>query len=953
MKVYSYQTPKVSSNAGGPKAGKPKRKSRFRFNWKFGWKKFFTWAFRVCALGVLFIAILFLYYSKDLPDPNKLLDRNVPQSTKIYARDESLLYEIHGEYKRTLVTLDQIPVISQQATIAIEDKDFYNEGGVSLTGTARAVITDILSGRKAQGGSTITQQFVKNAILTDSKSIDRKIREVILAIAIDARFSKSQILQLYLNEVPYGRNAYGIEAAAQTYFGIDAKNLDLAQSAYLAAIVQAPSYYNPFGPNREALDNRKNTVLDLMRQQGYINQTQETQAQSDVVAFSPITNGIKAPHFVIWVEDYLNSKYGESTLEQGGLQVYTTLDPRLQSIAETVVKNDVAKESVKYNANNAALVAIDPKTGQVLAMVGSKDYFGTSEPAGCTPGKNCTFEPNVNVAIAQRQPGSSVKPYVYGTAFKKQFGYAPASMLVDVVTDFGTYNGKNYIPHNYNDQSYGPVSMRQAMAGSLNIPAVKTLALVGVNNAVQTAHDLGITSPLADCGLSFVLGGCEVRLLDHVAAYSAIANEGVKNPETPILKILDKNGKILEQFQSNPQNVLDPQAAYEIISIMTDNNARTFIFGANSPLILPGRVVAAKTGTTNNWHDGWTLGFTPSLAAGVWAGNNDGTLLKKGADGVVVAAPIWHDFMLQALATSTPETFTVPPGITQVTVDPISGLLPTDATPQTKTETFAGYSAPTAYDNVHIKVPFDATTDQPATSLTAPANIVYKDYKVLHSEMPNNPNWENPVVAWALANGYSYPPNQAVITPVVNNGQGPTVNILTPADSETITQMPFAVTVSALSSNPIVRVDLSIDGEFYQSLTQAPFIFNVNKNLVDGPYTIAAHAVDNSGATSDTSVNVVLSISAPLTLTQPADQSLLQFPVTLTAAGNNLYDNVNFYYQDIHGTAKLIGGASNTDHTDQYHYTFNWPDPLPSGSYQLFAKSSTGVTSKKITVSVP
>jgi len=949
MKVYSYQTPKVTSSGKPPKPTRPKRKSRF----KPGWKRFFTWVFRLAALGIVLVAIMFLYYAHDLPDPNKLLDRNVPESTKIYARDGSLLYEIHGEYKRTLVNLDQIPPVAQEATIAIEDKDFYKEGGVSLTGTARAVLADVLSGRKAQGGSTITQQFVKNAILTDNKSIDRKIREVILAIAIDAHFSKSQILQLYLNEIPYGRNAYGIEAAGETYFNKSSKDLDLAESAYLAAMIQAPTYYNPSGPHRADLDARKNTVLALMQQQGYISSSQEKQAQTEVVEFSQITNGIKAPHFVLWVEDYLNSKYGESTLQEGGLQVYTTLDPRLQSIAETVVKNDVDKESVKHNAHNAALVAIDPKTGQVLAMVGSKDYFGTSEPAGCTPGKNCTFEPNVNVAIAQRQPGSSFKPYVYGTAFKQGFNYSPASMLVDVVTDFGTYNGKDYIPHNYNDQSYGPVSIRQAFAGSLNVPAVKMLDLVGVDNAVQTAHDLGITSPLADCGLSLVLGGCEVRLLDHVAAYSVIANEGVKNSETPILKILDKNGNVLEQYQGNPQNVLDPQDAYELISIMTDNNARTFIFGANSPLTLPGRVVAAKTGTTQNFRDGWTLGFTPSLAAGVWAGNNDGTLLKNGSDGVVVAAPIWHDFMLQALATSTPETFTVPPGITQVTVDSVSGLLPTGATPQTKTETVASYSVPTTYDNVHQKIAFDSTTGQPATSLTAPANIIYKIYNVLHSEMPNNPNWENPVVAWALANGYSYPPNEATTTQVVNNGQGPSVNILDPADGETITQMPFPVTVSAISSNPIVRIDLSIDGEFYQSLTAAPFTFTVNKILADGPYTIAAHAVDSTGATSDTSVSINLSVAAPLTLTMPQDQSTLQFPVTLTASSNNLFDNVSFYYQNSGGQTKLIGPAQNTDHTDLYHYSLTWQTTPPSGSYKIYAQSANGYTSRKITATIP
>ncbi len=860
MRVYSYKTPKINSENRKPKSGK---KFRFKFG-KFNLKKTFTWLFRIFALGVLFTAVLFLYYAKDLPDPNKLLDRNVPESTKIFARDNSLLYEIHGEYKRTQVNLDQISPDLKNATVAVEDKDFFKHGGISLTGIARAIMVDILTGSKSQGGSTITQQFVKKAILTDDKSWDRKIRELILAVLIDSRFSKDEILKLYLNEIPYGRNAYGIEAASLSYFNKSAKNLSLAESAYLAGMPQAPTYYNPFGPNREALDNRKNTILSVMRQQGYINEEQEKQAKETKVEFAELSNGIKAPHFVLWVQDYLANKYGEKTLEEGGLKVYTTLDPKLQDIAEKVVKDDIEKESKKYNINNAALVAIDPKTGQILAMVGSKDYFGKSEPEGCKPGKTCLFEPNVNVALSQRQPGSSFKPYVYGTAFKKDFGYSPASLLVDVVTNFGTYAGKSYIPQNYSGESYGPISMRKAMAGSLNVPAVKTLDLVGVQNATQTAHDLGITSPLADCGLSLVLGGCEVRLLDHVAAFSVIANEGVKNEKTPILKIQDKDGKTLEEFKSNPQTVLDPQAAYELISIMTDNSARAYIFGANSPLTLPDRPIAAKTGTTQNWHDGWTLGFTPSLAAGVWAGNNDGTLLKKGADGVFVAAPIWHDFMAAALAGTPAEAFAEPAGIQRVIVDDISGKLPTDATPATKTEVFADYSVPTTYDNVHIKIPIDITTGQPANSLTLPENISYQTYTVLHSEKKDNPAWEVPVVQWALSHGYSYPQSEAPNLPPQNNGQGPTISIDQPTDGTTILSLPINVNVAAAGPNPIARVDLSVDGELVQSLRQAPYIFSINKDYGKGPHTIAAKATDTLSLTSDTSVSVQLDIGGGL-----------------------------------------------------------------------------------------
>lgn len=944
MRIYNYQPSKEEVS---------KRAKRKLFKFKFNMKKSLTWAFRIFAVGVLCLAILFLYYAKDLPDPNKLLDRNVPESTKIFDRDGGLLYEIHGEYKRTLVDLDAISPFLKNATVAVEDKDFYNHGGISFTGIARAVLIDIMTGEKAQGGSTITQQFVKKSILTDDKSIDRKIREIILAISIDSRFTKEQILKLYLNEIPYGRNTYGIEAASNSYFNKSAKDLTLAESAYLAAMPQAPTRYNPFGPNRQTLDNRKNTILSLMREQGYINEDQEKKAKEEKPEFNKISTGIKAPHFVLWVQDYLANKYGEKTLEEGGLKVYTTLNSKLQIIAEEAVKNGVAKYSKKYNSHNAGLVAIDPKTGQILAMVGSKDYFGEVDPVGCTPGKNCLFEPNVNVALSQRQPGSSFKPYVYVTAFKKEFGFAPATMLMDVVTNFGTYNGKSYIPGNYNGQSYGPISMRKAMAGSLNIPAVKTLSLVGVENAVQTARDLGITSPLADCGLSLVLGGCEVRLLDHVAAMSVIANEGIKNEKTPILKIVDKEDKFIEEFKANPQNVLDPEAAYEVISIMTDNDARSYIFGPSSPLILSDRVVAAKTGTTNNWHDGWTMGFTPSLAAGVWSGNNDGTLLKKGADGVLVAAPIWHEFMQKALEGTPAEAFPVPNGIQKITVDEVSGKLPTNVTPSTKVETFTSYNAPTDSDNVHISVAMDSSTGQPATNLTPPSLITYKTYSVLHSERRDNPDWENPVVDWAISHGYSYPPSDVITSQPGTGGQNISVNILEPQEGTTISKTPFAVNVGANSSFSINRVDISIDGEFYQSLNNQPYIFNVSKNLTEGQHIIAVHAVDANGGTADTSTSIIYEATTPLSLIQPLDKSLIQTPLSIVAESDNLYTTVNFYSINNKGLVKLLGPSDNVDHIGKYRYYFNWKTSPAPGTYQIYAQTNSGILTHKINVTIP
>ncbi len=856
MKIYSY-----SSNSKKPKL---RLKSRFFKNWT--WKKTFTLTFRLAAAGIIIAAGLFLYYTQGLPDPGKLLEREVPQSTKIYARDNSLLYEIHGEVKRTLVDIDQISPNLQNATVSVEDKNFYKEGGISIKGILRSIVVDITTGKKTQGGSTITQQFVKNALLTKDKAWDRKIREVFLAIAIDARFSKKEILKFYLNEIPYGRNAYGAEAAAQAYFGKHASEINLAESAYLASIPKSTTYYNPNGPHRDALDARKNTVLQLMKDQGYINEDQMKEAQNEKVVFANAATGIHAPHFVFWVEDYLAEKYGEQTLLEGGLQVYTTLDPHLQEIAEKAVADGISKESKKYSVNNAALVAIDPKTGQVLAMVGSKDYFGTPEPAGCTPGKNCTYEPNVNVAVSERQPGSSFKPYVYVTAFGKQFKYTPASPLFDVTTNFGTFGGKSYIPHNYSGESNGLVSMRKALAGSLNIPAVKTLDLVGVDNATKTAHDLGITSPLKDCGLSLVLGGCEVTLLDHVASYSVFANSGVRNSQTPILKIQDSQGRVLEEFQSHPQQVIDPQANYELISIMTDNNARSYIFGSNSPLILPNRIVAAKTGTTNRWHDGWTLGFTPSLAAGVWAGNNDGTLLKPGADGVLVAAPIWNAFMKAALASSSPEEFSVPSGIKNVVVDNDSGMLPTNFSPSTHSDVFADYSVPTSYDDMHTSISIDSFTGLPSTPQTPPGQVLTKTCTIYHSEKPNNPNWEQPVLEWALSQPDSCPSNLeggGVQLPL-GDGSGPRVNILDPGDGAFISNLPIQLNITANSPNEIARIEISIDGKFYQSLTSLPYSIQLNTPLSDGDHVIAVKAIDNAGLSADTSTIFTYSSGGPV-----------------------------------------------------------------------------------------
>lgn len=947
MKIYNFQ-----SRQTNPSQTKTKPSS-FAFISKYTaklpgflkhlpWPRIATWCFRIGAAGILLLAIMFIYYSRQLPDPNRLLGRNVPESTKIYAKDESLIYEVHGEIKRTLVNLDQISPDLKNATIAAEDKNFYKHSGISITGLIRSVIVDIIYREKRQGGSTITQQFVKNAILTRDKSFIRKGKEIIISIELEARFSKDEIFKLYLNEIPYGRNSYGIEAAATTYFNKHANELTLAESAYLAALPQAPSYYNPSGPNFDDLQARQKRILNTMEELKYITPEQKEAAANEEVKFETIKTAIVAPHFVQYVENYLAEKYGETTLQEGGLKVYTTLDPKMQEIAERAV-SEGAKKNIGLNGHNAALVAMDPKTGQILAMVGSKDYFGESEPAGCAPGKTCLFEPNVNVATTWQQPGSSFKPYAYVTAFGRDFKYSPASMLLDVETNFG-----NYTPRNFNLGQNGPVSMRKALAGSLNIPAVKTIALVGENNVIKTAKDVGIDAPFKDCGLALVLGGCDVKLVDHVGGYATLANGGRKVEKTSILKVVSQEGVTLEEYKEKSEQVLDPQAVYELVSIMTDNQARSYVFGANSALTLgASRPVAAKTGTTQDFRDGWTLGFTPSLVAGVWTGNNNNSPMKQ--DAVVTAGPIWNKFMKEALADTPVEQFNEPDGIKHINVDSVSGLLPNQYTPSTKSEVFADYAVPTKYDNVHVPVEIDTMTGLPATDDTPSDRRTTEVYTVLHSEKPQNSAWEQPVIAWALANGFKYPPGSGITN---SNNQSDKIQFSSPKDKSIITKLPFDLTVAI--AGEVDKVDISLDGNNVGSIdnVEGSFSTTINKKLPDGNHNLTVKVSFKNGSTATSSITVRYAMeSGGLVLASPGDGESIALPWLLEAESDEDLGNVNFYYV-AGGETKNIGRADRDKNGGSYRYLLNWDDNLTPGSYKVFARDSDGNSSNKVTVTI-
>ena len=621
--------------------GSTKPKNNF---WPILWKTalFFSVFLFLAAVGT------FAYIAKDLPNPGMINKRVVIESTKIYDRTgDHLLYEVHGEEKRTIISFSDMPDVIRYATISLEDQDFYSHHGIKITSILRSIFKDVVQLGKAQGGSTITQQFVKNSLLTNEKTLTRKIKEVILSLEMETKFSKDEILAMYLNEIPYGSNAYGIEAASQTFFGKPARELSLDEAALIASLPQATAYYSPYGSHTDALIARKNFALRTMAKLGYITEDQANEAINThtLSKIQPQKDIIAAPHFVMYIKDYLQQKYGDQAVEQGGYKVITTLDWDKQQIAEQTVREG-AEKNKKWKASNAALVAMDPKTGQILAMVGSKDYFDT------------TIDGNVNVAIRDRQPGSSFKPYVYLTAFTK--GYLPETILYDTKTQFETAEGKSYEPNNYDGTFHGPLSMMKALGGSLNIPAVKTLYLVGVNNAITMAKNLGITglNDPSKLGLSLVLGGGEVKLIDHVNAYSTLATGGIKHKKTAILRIEDAKGNIIEETKPDSgERVVEEKYVAMLDSILSNNNNRAWVFGDNSPLRFDNRPVAAKTGTTNEFRDGWTIGYTPSLAVGVWAGNNDNSPMVTGADGVNVAAPIWRTFLDKTLANYAIENF--------------------------------------------------------------------------------------------------------------------------------------------------------------------------------------------------------------------------------------------------------------------------------------------------------
>lgn len=592
-----------------------------------------------------------------VPTSDSIRERRVTESTKIYDRTgEILLYDTGGDVRRSVVPIEEISENIKKASISIEDKDFYSHIGVKPTAFLRAVLVNILSMNFSQGGSTITQQVVKNSILTTEKLISRKLKEWVLAIKLEQVASKEEILGMYLNEIPYGGVIYGVEEASQTFFGKKSSDVTLAEAAYLAAIPKAPTFYSPYGKNVDKLEDRKNLVLSEMLKDQIITEKEYLEAKDQKVTFLPKSDyGIRAPHFVFYVIDYIKNKYGEDALNSNGLRVITTLNYDLQSIGEKIVHDHAIENEVKFNATNAALVAIDPKNGQILTMVGSRDYSDDK------------IDGAFNVTTAKRQPGSTFKPFVYAEAFKK--GYTPDTVVFDLKTQFSTNCAPNdlskeypcFSPDNYDNVFRGPVTLRSALAESLNVPSVKVLYLAGLNESIRLARDMGLESinNKGNYGLTLVLGGGEVTPLELTGAYGVFANNGVKTQISPILEIKDKNGEVIEKNDPRPIQVLEKEIALKISDVLSDNDARAPSFGQSSALYFPYRDVAVKTGTTNDYKDAWIMGYTPNIAVGAWAGNNNNTSMEKRVAGFIVA-PMWRAFMDSALSKIPDERFEEP-----------------------------------------------------------------------------------------------------------------------------------------------------------------------------------------------------------------------------------------------------------------------------------------------------
>ncbi len=846
QRVWKQRTRQIQRRSRWPRLSRWQKYSRAKLASRIAFFGF------IGVVGLTFIlAILFAYYAKDLPHPDKIV-RQEGFSTKIYDRNEELLYDVYGQQRRTPVQLEEAPLYLRQATIAIEDKNFYKHGGFDPTGIFRAAY-NILVHHRLQGGSTLTQQLVKNVLLTSQRTLPRKIKEFILAVQIESRYSKDEILQMYLNEAPYGGTAWGVQAASEIYFGKKVSELNLVESAILAGLPQQPSVYSPFSENPKAYIGRTTTVLRRMREDGYISreEEEETVAQLEKVEFAAEGTSFRAPHFVMYVKRQLEERYGQAMVEQGGLRVYTTLDWDLQEQAQKAVSEEIAKVESIHITNGAAIV-LDPSTGEILAMVGSKNY---SDP---------DYDGKVNVTLSLRQPGSAIKPVTYVSAFKK--GYTPSTLLMDTPTTFPVTGQPDYKPVNYDGNFNGPLQVRFALGNSINVAAVKMLAMVGIKDMLTTAYDMGLTTlepsseNLRRFGLSLTLGGGEIRLIEMAGAYSAFANSGLKVEPISILKVTDKEGKALEEYKPVAgRRVLTAGQAFLISHILSDNNARAITFGPGSAINITGRSVAVKTGTTNDKRDNWTIGWTPQIIAGVWVGNNDNSQMEHVASGVSGAAPIWRRIILAALADKPVRGFVQPSEIVTAEVDSVSGYRAHDGYPS-RMEYFIKGTEPTGEDPVHTKLKLCKGQDKLA-SVTQIARGDYeeKEYFVFKEDDPVSPDgnnrWQEGINLWLAGIG---DPKYHPPTEYCGTSDEVVVRIKEPDDHQELSTNDVRVKGEAISDSGIKKIEIFVDGTLKETIGKRTYEKIIY--MSDGTHTIKVRAEDENGKSGEAEIKIGVNV---------------------------------------------------------------------------------------------
>ncbi len=810
------------------------------FNKRRFWPKFLFVVSSLAFFSLIGLTLLtlfsFIIFAKDLPSPDRLSTRDASLSTKIFDREGKLLYDIFGDKNRALVNWAELPPYVKESTIAIEDKDFYKHQGFSPFGFTRAAINTVFFGR-VQGGSTITQQVVKNTLLSSERTLTRKIKEFILAIQVERKYTKDEILQIYLNEVPYGGTAWGIEAAAQTYFDKEAKDLTLQEAVILAGLPQSPTFYSPYGTNPDAYVSRAEAVARRMREDGYITSEREDELKEQIpnVEFSPNDQGINAPHFVFYVRDQLVERYGEKLVEQGGLKVTTTLNLELQNDVQEIVAEEIEKVE-DLDVGNGAAVVVDPRTGEILSMVGSKDYFDEN------------YDGQVNVTLSLRQPGSALKPFTYATAFKA--GYTPATVLMDVLTEFPGGEGQpQYKPVNYDAEYRGPMQIRFALANSENVPAVKMLALVGIKNMLRTAYEAGLSTleptneNLQRFGLSATLGGGEVRLLELTNAYATLANRGVQHDPVSILKVEDRNGKVLEEKKDDGgDEVLGEDVTFLISHILSDNNARSLIFGTNSLLNVPGQTVAVKTGTTDDKRDNWAVGYTPSFAAGVWVGNNDNSPMREGvASGVTGATPIWNRIMRTVLAEQSSEGFERPSNVEAIEIDAFGGGLPCRDYPK-RSEFFIKGTEPTR----------DCLVQK---TLDGQEFFVFVEFDPVSTDGVNR--WQEGIDAWAQTQGDpKYRPPSELKNEPTDNPEDIKVNITDPGDKSE-TGLTFETKADVDTGVKVTKVEFYVDDSLKDTKTDGPYNFNFSfSDSNKGKHKLKVKAFNDAGKENTAEIEV-------------------------------------------------------------------------------------------------